>query len=66
MDNEQATNKKQQCASKPKSNSMGLAIAMGAGIGLVFGEALFGSVSLGLVIGAGTGVVYGSMSRPKG
>ena len=35
------------------SKNMGLAIAMGAGLGLIFGESLFDDVSMGLVIGAG-------------
>lgn len=41
-----------------KSNNMGLTIAIGAGIGLVFGDFIFDDVGLGLAIGAGIGLVY--------
>jgi len=47
------------------NNNMGLAIAMGAGIGLVFGQFLFDDVGIGLSAGAGIGVVYGAINRFK-
>ncbi|QBY04377.1 hypothetical protein E2K93_08225 [Thalassotalea sp. HSM 43] len=52
--------------SKPKSNNqMGLSIAMGAGIGIVFGEPLFGEPGYGLVIGAAVGVAFGLANKAK-
>ncbi|MCF6437787.1 hypothetical protein [Pseudoalteromonas sp. MMG022] len=47
------------------NNNMGLAIAMGAGIGLVFGQFIFDDVGIGLSVGAGLGVVYGSINKFK-
>lgn len=44
---------------------MGLAIAMGAGIGLIFGQFIFDDVGIGLSVGAGLGVVYGSINKFK-
>jgi hypothetical protein len=48
-----------------KNSGMGLAIAMGAGLGIVFGEFVFDDVGVGLVIGAGIGVVFGGLNKPK-
>lgn len=45
-----------------KSNNFGLAISMGAGVGLIFGMALFDNLGLGLVIGAGFGIVFSSIN----
>jgi hypothetical protein len=45
-------------------NNMGLAIALGAGLGIVFGKFVFDDVAVGLVIGAGIGVVIGSFNKP--
>ena len=47
----------------PKSN-MGLAIALGAGVGLVFGL-FFDNAGIGLVIGAGLGIALGSFGKGK-
>lgn len=47
------------------NNNMGLAIAMGAGIGLVFGQFIFDDVGIGLSVGAGLGVVYGFINKSK-
>ena len=44
---------------------MGLAIAMGAGIGLIFGQFIFDDVGIGLSGGAGLGVIYGSINKFK-
>jgi hypothetical protein len=46
-------------------NNMGLAIALGAGLGIVFGKFVFDDVAVGLVIGAGIGVVIGSFNKPN-
>ena len=48
-----------------KSNNMGLAIAIGAGLGIVFGKFLFGDVGVGLVIGAGLGIVLVVLTNLK-
>ncbi|WP_462164027.1 hypothetical protein [Pseudoalteromonas xiamenensis] len=48
-------------AKKSKLNNLGLAIAMGAGIGVIFGQFVFGSVGTGLALGAGLGVIVGSL-----
>ncbi|WP_438984162.1 hypothetical protein [Aequoribacter sp.] len=50
---------------KPKTNNMGLAIAMGAGLGIIFGEFAFDSVGIGLVIGAGIGIAFSSFNHSK-
>ena len=50
--------------SKPSAkNNMGLAIAMGAGVGLLFGEILFDYVGIGLCLGAGMVFGYGQKSK---
>ena len=49
----------------PKTSNMGLAIAMGAGIGIVFGEFIFDSVGVGIAIGAGIGIAFSSFNRTK-
>jgi len=46
-----------------KNIKMGLAIAIGAGLGIVFGEAVFGSAAAGLANGAGIGLVLGTVNR---
>lgn len=45
---------------KATNKSLGLAIAIGAGIGLVLGPAIFNNAVVGLCLGAGVGVVFGS------
>lgn len=47
----------------PPHKNMGLAIALGAGIGIIFGEFVFNSVGLGLCIGAGVGIALGKFSK---
>ena len=44
-------------------SNMGLAIALGAGIGLIFGEFLFDSAAIGLVLGGGVGIALSSFSK---
>ena len=44
---------------KSTKNNFGLAIALGSGLGLIFGEIVFNDVGIGLVIGAGVGIVLG-------
>ena len=41
---------------------MGLAIALGAGVGIIFGEFVFGSVGVGIAIGSGIGITLFSLS----
>ena len=43
---------------KSAKNSMGIGIAYGAGVGIIFGEIVFNDVGIGLVIGAGVGIVF--------
>ena len=50
---------------KSAKNNMGLAIAMGGGIGLVIGPAFFDNPGFGLCIGAGLGIRWGSFNKPK-
>jgi len=47
----------------PKTSNMGLAIAMGAGIGIIFGKFVLDNVGIGLVIGAGLGIAFSSFSK---
>ena len=49
----------------PKTSNMGLAISMGAGIGIIFGEFIFDSVGIGIAIGAGVGIAFSSFNRSK-
>jgi len=49
----------------PKTSNMGIAIAMGAGIGVIFGEFIFNSVGVGIAIGAGIGIAFSSFDRTK-
>ena len=51
--------------SVPSSNNMGLAIALGAGIGIIFGEFVFDNVGIGLVLGAGIGIAFSSFNKAK-
>lgn len=46
-----------------KNINMGLAIAIGAGLGIVFGEFIFGSVAAGVANGAGIGLVLGTLNK---
>ena len=48
--------------SATKTN-MGLMIALGAGLGIVFGKFVFDDVTVGLIIGAGIGVAFGSFKK---
>ena len=38
---------------------MGIKIAYGAGLGIIFGEIVFSDVGIGLIIGAGVGIFLG-------
>jgi hypothetical protein len=40
-------------------NDMGLGIALGAGLGIIFGEIVFDDVGIGIAIGAGVGIALG-------
>ena len=46
----------------PKNN-MGLAIAMGGGIGLIFDLFFFDGVGIGISIGAGVGIALASFNK---
>tara|TARA_R100001377_G_scaffold84244_1_gene67355 strand:- start:929 stop:1105 length:177 start_codon:yes stop_codon:yes gene_type:complete len=50
---------------KPRTSNMGLAIAMGAGIGIIFGKFVFDNVGIGIVIGAGIGIAFSSFNNSK-
>jgi|TARA_B110000879_G_C11009964_1_gene446607 hypothetical protein len=47
----------------PQKNNMGLAIAMGGGIGLIFDLLLFDGVGIGISIGAGVGIALASFNK---
>jgi hypothetical protein len=49
----------------PKTSNMGLAIAMGAGIGIIFGQFVFDNVGIGITVGAGIGIAFSSFNRTK-
>jgi len=49
----------------PKTSNMGLAIAMGAGIGIIFDQLLFDNAGIGITIGAGLGIAFSSFNRNK-
>ena len=49
----------------PNSSNMGLAIAMGAGLGVVFGEFVFDNVGVGIAVGAALGIAFSRFSRSK-
>ncbi|CAH9050377.1 hypothetical protein PSECIP111951_03974 [Pseudoalteromonas holothuriae] len=49
----------------PKASNMGLAIAMGAGIGIIFGKFVFDNVGIGIVIGAGVGIAFSRFNKTK-
>lgn len=44
---------------------IGLGVALGAGLGIVFGEAFFGDVGIGLALGVGIGVALGAASSKR-
>lgn len=44
---------------------MGLIIALGAGVGINFGEFLFDNVAVGIAIGFGIGLAFNLFSRVK-
>ena len=49
----------------PKTSNMGLTIAMGGGIGIIFGQLFFDNVGIGITIGAGLGIAFSSFNRSK-
>jgi hypothetical protein len=49
----------------PQKNNMGLAIAMGGGIGLMFDMFIFDSVGIGMSLGAGVGIALSSFNQHK-
>jgi hypothetical protein len=48
-----------------KSNSAGLAIAFGAGAGVIFGELIFDSVGVGIAVGVLIGVFFCILNKVK-
>ncbi|WP_206485521.1 hypothetical protein [Thalassotalea sp. G2M2-11] len=50
------------CQTK-QNKSMGIAISMGAGIGMILGRFVFDDPGIGLVVGAVLGVVYASFGK---
>jgi len=49
----------------PDNSNMGLVIAFGAGIGIVFGEFVFNSVGIGITIAVGLGLILNRFNRIK-
>ena len=47
------------------TSNMGLSIALGAGLGVVFGEFVFDNVGVGIAIGAALGIALSRFSRSK-
>ena len=54
-----------QTGAKRRKDTLGLWIALGAGLGIVLG-ALFGQIGLGITLGAGAGIVIGSVLASRG
>ena len=52
-------------SSVPSTNNMGLAIVLGAGVGIIFGEFVFDNVGIGLFLGAGLGIAFSSFNKAK-
>ena len=48
-----------------QDNNMGLAISMGAGIGLVIGSVFFEEAGLGISLGALAGIFWASFTKSK-
>ncbi|ESP94632.1 MULTISPECIES: hypothetical protein [Pseudoalteromonas] len=46
-----------------KPSNMGLAIAMGAGVGIIFGDVIFDSVGVGIAVGAGIAIALSRFKR---
>ncbi|MEZ9232495.1 hypothetical protein AB4259_15575 [Vibrio amylolyticus] len=49
----------------PESRNMGLAMAMGTGIGIIFGELIFDNIGVGIAIGAGIGIAFSGFIKTK-
>ncbi|MBQ4879021.1 hypothetical protein J8M21_17540 [Pseudoalteromonas luteoviolacea] len=47
-----------------KNNNMGLCIALGAGLGIIFGE-FTNNVELGLILGAAAGMIISLSKKPN-
>jgi hypothetical protein len=41
-----------------KKNNMGLGIAFGAGLGIIFGEIIFNNIGVGIGVGVALGIVF--------
>ena len=53
-----------QSTSKPlKAKNMGLAIALGAGLGVIFGKFVFDNLGVGIAVGAALGIALSRLSR---
>lgn len=52
------------CNTKSKKNdNMGLAIAMGACVGIALGPAIFDNSGIGLILGVGIGIAWASANK---
>jgi hypothetical protein len=49
----------------PNTSNMGLAIALGAGFGVIFGEFVFDNVGFGIAVGAALGIAFSIFSKSK-
>ena len=45
---------------KKAAQYVGIGLSLGAGFGIVFGDAIFGDVGTGLALGAGIGLTFGA------
>ena len=48
-----------------KKNSMGLGIAYGAGLGIIFGEIIFHNIGVGIAVGTALGIVFAGIFSHK-
>ncbi len=44
---------------------VGTGLALGAGLGIVFGEIVFGDIGIGLTLGAGVGLTLGAALKAR-
>ena len=49
----------------PNTSNMGIAIAMGAGLGVIFGEFMFDNVGVGIAVGTALGIAFSKFGRSK-
>jgi hypothetical protein len=48
-----------------KNKRMGLGIAFGAGLGIIFGEVIFNNIGVGIGVGTALGIVFSEIFSRK-